>query len=495
MGAEILRMTGISKSYPGVKALKDVSFTVEKGEVHVLVGENGAGKSTLMKILAGAQRADAGQIEIDGKTVLHPTPEVMLRHGLAVIYQELMLAPHLSVAENIFLGRFVKHGPFIVDWSATHKEAVRLIERLGFQLDPKARLSSLTVAQRQLVEIAKALSLNAKLVVLDEPSAVLGEKEIENLFEVMKGLSKEGISFIYISHRLKEVFEIANRVTVLRDGAIVVSSQPISEVNEDRLVRWMVGRDIAHYLPARTQAGGKAILKVTGLQRNGVLYDINFEVREGEILGICGLAGSGRTEVLRAIIGADPIDGGLVEYCGKPVSIRSPRQALRLGIGLVPEDRKQQGLFLSQSVAFNVTISNIRNSLRGGFINQRKEKSSVERFVKSLQIKTPTLQARVSNLSGGNQQKCVLAKKLNANCRVLLVDEPTRGIDVGAKREIYQLFFDLLQTAGMAIVIVSSELPEVLRCSDRILVMRQGRIAAEFDRKDASEEAIMRLAT
>jgi ribose transport system ATP-binding protein len=495
MGAEILRMTGISKSYPGVKALRDVSFTVEKGEVHVLVGENGAGKSTLMKILAGAQRADAGQIEIDGKTVLHPTPEVMLRHGLAVIYQELMLAPHLSVAENIFLGRFVKHGPFIVDWSATHKEAVRLIERLGFQLDPKARLSSLTVAQRQLVEIAKALSLNAKLVVLDEPSAVLGEKEIENLFEVMKGLSKEGISFIYISHRLKEVFEIANRVTVLRDGAIVVSSQPISEVNEDRLVRWMVGRDIAHYLPARTQVGGKAILKVTGLQRKGVLSDINFEVREGEILGICGLAGSGRTEVLRAIIGADPIDGGLVEYCGKPVSIRSPRQALRLGIGLVPEDRKQQGLFLSQSVAFNVTISNIRNSLRGGFINQRKEKSSVERFVKSLQIKTPTLQARVSNLSGGNQQKCVLAKKLNANCRVLLVDEPTRGIDVGAKREIYQLFFDLLQTAGMAIVIVSSELPEVLRCSDRILVMRQGRIAAEFDRKDASEEAIMRFAT
>jgi ribose transport system ATP-binding protein len=495
MASEILRMTGISKSYPGVKALKDVSFSVQKGEIHVLVGENGAGKSTLMKILAGAQRADAGQIAINGKAILHPMPEVMLRHGLAVIYQELMLAPHLNVAENIFLGRFPKYGPFIVDWSATQKEATQLIERLGFHLDPKARLSSLTVAQRQLVEIAKALSLNAKLVVLDEPSAVLGEKEIENLFRVMKGLSQEGISFIYISHRLKEVFQIAHRITVLRDGAVVVSSQPVGEVSEEQLVRWMVGRDIAHYLPIRAQSGSKALLKVTGLQRKGVLHDISFEVREGEILGICGLAGSGRTEVLRAIIGADPVDGGLVEYCGQPVSIRSPRQALRLGIGLVPEDRKQQGLFLSQSVAFNVTISNIRNSLRGGFINQAKEKSSVQRLVKSLQIKTPTLQVRVTNLSGGNQQKCVLAKKLNANCRLLLVDEPTRGIDVGAKREIYQLFFDLLQREGMAIVIVSSELPEVLRCSDRILVMRQGRIAAEFDRKEASEEAIMRFAT
>ena len=345
-----------------------------------------------------------------------------------------------------------------------------------------------------MVEIAKALSRNAKLVVLDEPSAVLGDKEIEKLFKVMKVLAQEGIAFIYISHRLKEVFEIADRVTVLRDGA-VVTSKPIGEANEPDLVSWMVGRNIEDLFPDRKTKPGRVALRVRGLKRRGVLNDISFEAREGEILGICGLAGSGRTEVLRAIIGADPLDAGLIEVLGKPVTIRSPRQALRLGIGLVPEDRKNQGLFLIHSVAFNVTISNLRRSLRHGVINQHAERPLVEHHIKGLRIKTPNARARVRNLSGGNQQKCVLAKQLNAQCRVLLVDEPTRGIDVGAKREIYQLFADLIEKEKLAIIMVSSELSEVLGCSDRILVMRQGMVTAEFARKDASEEGIMRFAT
>jgi ribose transport system ATP-binding protein len=491
---EFLRMTDITKGYPGVQALKGVSFAVGKGEVHALVGENGAGKSTLMKILAGAQRADAGQIEIEGTTIAHPTPESMLERGIAVIYQDLMSAPHLSVAENIFLGRMPRSNPLWINWRKAQREASKIGERLGFQLDPKARVGSLTVAQQQMVEIAKALSRSAKLVVLDEPSAVLGDKELEKLFEVMKSLAQQGISFIYISHRLKEVFEIADRVTVLRDGA-VVTSVPIGDANEERLVSWMVGRKIEDLFPGRVSNPGQVALKVRGFESRGVLQDINLEVREGEILGICGLAGAGRTEVLRAICGADRIDAGSIEVFGKPVTIRSPQHALRLGIGLVPEDRKNQGLFLMHSVAFNITISNLRRSLRNGVINQAVEKPLVEGYIQGLRIKTPNARARVRNLSGGNQQKCVLAKKMNAQCRVLLVDEPTRGIDVGAKREIYQLFNDLIEKEKLAIIMVSSELPEVLGCSDRILVMRQGKITADFLRKDASEEAIMRFAT
>jgi ribose transport system ATP-binding protein len=331
-------------------------------------------------------------------------------------------------------------------------------------------------------------------VVLDEPSAVLGDKELEKLFKVMKGLSSEGISFIYISHRLKEVFEIGHRVTVLRDGS-VVTTQSVAEVNEERLVGWMVGRDIEHFFPDRKHNPGKIALRVKDLARRGVLHGINLEVREGEILGICGLAGAGRTEVLRAIIGADPIDAGWIEVFGKPVSIHSARQALRLGIGLVPEDRKNQGLFLIHSVAFNITIANIGRTLSGGVIRQSRERGLVSDYLKGLRIKTPSALARVRNLSGGNQQKCVLAKQMNAQSRILLIDEPTRGIDVGAKREIYQLFSDLVEKEKLAIVMVSSELPEVLGCCDRILVMRQGTITAEFARKDASEEAIMRFAT
>ncbi|HTD15374.1 MAG TPA: sugar ABC transporter ATP-binding protein [Chthoniobacterales bacterium] len=492
MTEEFLRMKGISKSFPGVKALSEVTFEVRKGEVHALVGENGAGKSTLMKILSGAQMADSGEIEIEGVSVRHSTPEMMLERGIAVIYQELTAAPHLSVAENVFLGRLPRTNPVWIDWRAAEKKCSEIAGRLGFQLDPRARLGSLTVAQQQMVEITKALSRQAKLVVLDEPSAVLGDQELEKLFVAIKALAAEGISFIYISHRLKEVFEIANRVTVLRDGA-VVTTRTVAEVTQDQLVNWMVGRDIEDFFPERVAQLGDVALRVIGLCRTGVLDNINFEARTGEILGICGLAGAGRTELLRAIVGADRIERGTIELFGKSVSIRSPRQALGLGIGLVPEDRKRQGLFLNRSVAFNITISNLRQTLDRGVISRKVENRVVTDFISSLRIKTPSAWVRARNLSGGNQQKCVLAKKLNARCKVLLVDEPTRGIDVGAKREIYKLFSQLT-AERLAIIMVSSELPEVLGCCDRILVMKAGRIAAEFSRKDASEQAIMRFA-
>jgi ribose transport system ATP-binding protein len=492
MAEEFLRMKGISKSYPGVKALDGVSFDVRAGEVHALIGENGAGKSTLMKILAGAQIADSGAVEIEGRAVRHPTPETMLEHGIAVIYQELMLVPHLSVAENIFLGRLPKVNSLWINWEAAERESLQIARRLGFQLNPRARLGSLTVAQQQMVEITKALSRNAKLVVLDEPSAVLGDQELEKLFAAIKALAVQGISFIYVSHRLREVFEIADRVTVLRDGA-VVTTRSVAEVNQEQLVNWMVGRSIEDFFPERVAQPGRVALAVSGLYREGALNDVSFKAYTGEILGICGLAGAGRTELLRAIVGADRIDAGTIELFGKPVAIRSPRQALRLGIGLVPEDRKRQGLFLNRSVSFNITISNLRQMLDRGVISHRTEKRLVTGFVESLRIKAPSPWVRTRNLSGGNQQKCVLAKKLNARCRVLLVDEPTRGIDVGAKREIYKLFSDLT-AEGLTIVMVSSELPEVLGCCDRILVMKAGRIAAEFSRQDASEQAIMRFA-
>jgi ribose transport system ATP-binding protein len=492
MAEEFLRMKGISKSYPGVKALDGVSFDVRAGEVHALIGENGAGKSTLMNILAGAQIADSGTVEIEGRAVRHPTPETMLEHGIAVIYQELMLAPHLSVAENIFLGRLPKVNSLWINWEAAERECLQIARRLGFQLNPRARLGSLTVAQQQMVEITKALSRKAKLVVLDEPSAVLGDQELEKLFAAIKALAVQGISFIYISHRLREVFEIADRVTVLRDGA-VVTTRSVAEVNQEQLVNWMVGRNIEDFFPERVAQAGRVALGVSGLCREGILNDVSFKTYTGEILGICGLAGAGRTELLRAIVGADRIDAGTIELFGKPVAIRSPRQALRLGIGLVPEDRKRQGLFLNRSVSFNITISNLRQMLDRGVISHRTEKRLVAGFVESLRINAHGPWVRTRNLSGGNQQKCVLAKKLNARCRVLLVDEPTRGIDVGAKREIYKLFSDLT-TEGITIVMVSSELPEVLGCCDRILVMKAGRIAAEFSRQDASEQAIMRFA-
>jgi len=487
-----LVMRGISKQFPGVVALKDVDLEVRRGEVLGLVGENGAGKSTVMKILSGAYRADSGTIEVCGAAVENPSPQRMHELGVSMIYQETMLAPHLTVAENLFLGRPPRSRLGLVDWTSMVRGSVEVMARLGFRVDPHARLDSLSVAQRQMVEISGALSRNARLVVLDEPSAVLGGAELEKLFDIIRQLAAEGVSFIYISHRLDEVFAICDRVTVLRDGVAVATCE-VSEIEPGDLIRMMVGRRLEDIYPARMRRGGPEVLAVRGLSRPGVLDDIDLDIREGEILGICGMAGSGRTELLRALVGADPASCRSFRLRGREGRPAGPRAAIAAGIVLLPEDRKTEGCFLPQGVAFNITVSRLAALRRAGFLSEAVERTIAEGLVRRLGIRTPGLGARIADLSGGNQQKCLIARSLHARASILLIDEPTRGVDVGAKREIYQLLATLADSGG-AVVIVSSELPEILGICDRILVMRDGRIAGRFERAEASEEVLLRKA-
>ncbi len=488
----VLEMTGIDKSFPGAHALRSVDLAVAAGEVMGLVGENGAGKSTLMKVLSGAYHRDAGEVRLAGEPVDATGPRDMIERGVAVIYQEPSLAAHLTAAENIFMGRLpTSRG--MVDWDRLSRDTRAVSETLGLAIDPRARVGRLSVAQRQMVEIAKALTRDARVIVLDEPSAVLGDSELRGLFAVIRRLAGQGVAFVYISHRLNEVFEITDRVTVMKDGA-VVACEATSALDIDRLVRLMVGRELTELYPQRTPAPGRQALTVRGLGVRGLLHDVDLTLREGEILGIAGLAGSGRTEVLRAIMGADPIDAGEIEVFGQPAAIKGPRDAIDLGIGLLTEDRKGDGLLMKQSVAFNVTIARLDAIRRRGVLSRGAERRAFEEHRKRLSVRAPGPNAWIRHLSGGNQQKCVLARWLNANCRILLVDEPTRGVDVGAKREIYGLLADIA-ARGVAVVMVSSELPEVLGMSDRIMVMREGRVMAELSRAEATEELIMHHAT
>jgi ribose transport system ATP-binding protein len=488
----ILKMTNITKTFPGLTALDNVSLEINKGEIHGLVGENGAGKSTLMKILSGAYISDTGSVEIEGEVIRDISPRQMIKKGVAVIYQELMLAPHMTVAENIFLGRIPKKMGF-VNYRLMEKETKKICEEIGLYLDPSSLVRDLNVAKRQMVEIVKALSRNAKIIVLDEPTAVLGENELRGMFEIVRKLSKNGVTFIYISHRLKEVFELVDRVTIMKDG-LIVDTDDIKNFDVDKLVKKMVGRDLINIYPERIRTYNGEALKVSGLTRKNVLYDISFTLHKGEILAISGLAGAGRTEILKAIIGADRIDSGDIEVFGKKVKINSPRDAIRYGIGLLPEDRKGEGLFLRQKVLFNVTITKFSDFLNLFFLNLKKEKSIVSEFIKKINIKTTNADVIVKNLSGGNQQKVVFSKWLNAQCKILFIDEPTRGIDVGSKSEIYYFLSQLAQN-GTAILMVSSELPEVLGVSNRVLVMHEGKIAAEFPSDSVTEEEIMMYAT
>jgi ribose transport system ATP-binding protein len=491
MKQTILEMRGIHKRFPGVHALKDVNFSVAKGSVHGIIGENGAGKSTLMGVLAGAFRADEGDVIIEGRRVPAPTPERMLELGISVIYQELAQAPHLTVAENIFLGRLPRTRFGTVDWRQARDGARQVLDRLGFRIDPTSRVDSIGFAQRQMVEIAKAISRNARVIVFDEPSAVLGQAELEHLFAIIGRLSRESsVSFVYITHRPKELYEICDEVTVLRDGQ-VVTSIPITEAVQADLVRHMVGREVSNIFPTRSKPSEDIRLEVRNLSRKGLLNGVSFDVRRGEIVGICGLAGSGRTEVLRALAGADRIDGGEIRIDGVAVSIDNPREGLAHGIGLLPEDRKAEGLFLHQSVAFNVTVCQFEGLTGGGLVSGRREEEAVSRFIRQMRIKTPSVHTKVRTLSGGNQQKCVMARQLHARSDILLVDEPTRGVDVAAKREIYDLLVDLTAARGASVVMVSSELPEILGLCHRIVVMRQGMVAAVLDGRRATEEAIM----
>ena len=486
-----LEMVGITKQFPGVTALDKVDFSVRVGEVHGLVGENGAGKSTLMRILAGAQPMDAGEIRINGLPVRITSPQSAQRHGISMIYQEFNLVPRLSVAENIFLGRMP--GGRAVSWRCLYQDAREVLGRVGMDLDVKQPVGGLSIAQQQMVEIAKALSTDARLIVMDEPSATLTDHELETLFDLVKTLRRSGIAIIYISHRLEEIFSICQRVTVMRDGRRI-GTHEMCDVDRDELIRMMVGRELAEEFPSLPRTPGPERLRVEGLGRRGVFGGITFSLRAGEITGLTGLVGSGRTEVARALFGADPVDEGAMWVDGRPVRLRSPRDAIAAGIGLLTEDRKNQGLVLGMTVGQNITAANLKALGPGPLVLRGPEREAARRYVDELRIKTPSIEQTVRNLSGGNQQKVVLAKWLFTQSRVLIFDEPTRGIDVGAKAEIYRII-NQLAAAGAAVLVISSELPEILGLCDRVMVMHEGAITGELSREEAGQEVIMRLAT
>jgi ribose transport system ATP-binding protein len=488
-----LKLENISKSFPGVKALTDVSFTLQQGEVRALVGENGAGKSTLMKILSGAYAADSGRIELFGDTVTSPTPASMIDSGVAVIYQELAQAPHLTVAENVLMGRLPRKG-LIIDWPEARRVTERVTKKLGFDVAPIALVGGLSVAKRQMVEIAKALARKARIIVLDEPSAVLAQSEIDQLFAIIKQLAREeGVAFAYISHRLREVFKISDNVTVLRDGKVVFDGAS-STINTDGLIKSMVGRDVGDVFPKRNPKIGEEALSARNMVTSDLLKGASISVRKGEIVGVFGLAGAGRTELLRAIYGADAHSAGSVTVNGKVLTAGSPRKGISFGLGLVPEDRKTEGLFLIQGVGFNIMSASLPRILNKGFLSLVRESEIVRGLIDRLRIKAPSAATAVQNLSGGNQQKCVLARLVSANCETLLADEPTRGVDVGAKREIYDLLVELAENRGLAILMASSELPEILGLCDRVYVMREGQVTAELNARETTEEEVMSFA-
>ena len=489
-----LQLQAIVKRFPGVLALNNVGLDVVPGEVHALLGENGAGKSTLIKVISGVYRPDAGTIQIDGRPVDIRTPHDAQALGISTIYQEFTLAPDMTVAENIFLGRepLRVRALSIVDRKALIRQTRDVLGSLDLQIDPEATVKHLGVAQQQMVEIAKALSLDARLIIMDEPTATLTSHEIDRLFEAIARLKQRKVAVIYVSHRLDEVKAVCDRATILRDGTFV-ATVPVGSTTIDEMIRLMVGRDLKDKFPKVKSEPREEMLRVEQLTRKGVLHGISFNVRRGEIVGIAGLVGSKRTETARAIFGADPIDSGRILLRGKPVSVRTPGDAIEHGIALVPEDRKRQGIFATLSVWENVVLSALRRFSRRGILDVRREKQRAQEFVASLRIATPDLEKRVLDLSGGNQQKVVIAKWLNTNAEVFLFDEPTRGIDVGGKIEVYRLMGELI-SRGAAIVMISSELPEILGLSDRILVMREGRICGEFDRADATEEKILNCA-
>lgn len=487
-------MRGIGKSFPGVRALHGVSFDVVAGEVHALVGENGAGKSTLMKILAGAQPADEGQILIEGQPVTIAGPRDAERLGIGMIYQEFNLVPDLNVVDNIVLGQEPVRGAFL-DQRAAIELASAAFSRIGVSLPFDVPARRLSVAQQQMIEIAKALSKKARVIVMDEPTAALTEREIDHLFATIDSLRKDGVAIIYISHRLEELPRIANRITVLRDGQ-VIETRPIASMPQDEMIRLMVGRKLDSHFPdlPAVAADARVVLAVRDLRNPPMVNGVSFEVRAGEIVGIAGLVGAGRTEIVRAIAGADIPAAGTVEVDGARVVVRSPHDAIDAGIALITEDRKGQGLILEESICENTTLPHLELFIdRFDFLNTKKEYATTNKFIADLRIRTPGPDQLVRNLSGGNQQKVVLAKWLVARAKVLIFDEPTRGIDVGAKAEIYALMAALARE-GVAIVMVSSELPEVLGMAHRILVIREGRIAKEFSRADASPDAIIAVA-
>ncbi len=496
LGQPLVEMTGISKRFPGVHALDDARFELLSGEVHALVGENGAGKSTLMKILAGNYRRDAGSIRVKGREVDIPSPRAAQDLGVSIIHQELNLMGHLTVAQNIFIGREPRGGlPFILDEKRLNEKARELFAELHIKLDPRARVSGLAVAQQQMVEIAKALSFESDVLIMDEPTAALTDAEIDELFRIIRHLRERGAGIVHISHRLEELKQISDRVTVMRDGQYV-DTVTTAEADIQSIISMMVGRTIFEATPELPEhPNPEVVLEVRHLNRGRVIRDVSFELHRGEILGFSGLVGAGRTEVMRAVFGADPHDSGEILVHGKPVDIRTPQSAVAHGIGYLSEDRKRYGLALTMDVETNTVLAALNSFTdRIGRIDFSRTRATALEHVKNLAIKTPGLGQRVRNLSGGNQQKVVIGKWLTADTEILIFDEPTRGIDVGAKSEIYRLL-NALAKQGKAIIMISSELPEILRMSHRVIVMCEGRITGELKATEATQEGIMAFAT
>jgi ribose transport system ATP-binding protein len=487
----LLELRHISKQYPGVLALDDVSVSFKKGEVHALVGENGAGKSTLIKVLSGAISPDAGEILLDGTVYTAMTPYLSRSLGIAVIYQEFNLLPSLSVAENVFVGNLPGNKIFINSVQA-EKRTAEIFERMRINIDPKTLVKDLSVAYKQMVEIAKALSKNVRILVMDEPTAPLTANETDMLLDIVETLKKEGVTVIFITHRLPEVFRISDRVTVMRDGHFVDESD-VRSITKDDLIRAMVGRQISDAYPAKNCAIGNAALEVSGLCGPGV-EKIDFTLHAGEILGFAGLVGAGRTETMRFLFGADQKSGGSIKLFGKEVQIRNPRDAVNKGIGLIPEDRKLHGVVLGFPIRWNITLAIVKVLSKFSFLNKAQEKKISGDLITALKIKTPGAMQITRNLSGGNQQKVALAKWLAADCDILIFDEPTRGIDVGARYEIYKLMNDLCER-GKAIIMVSSDMEELLGMSDRIIVLCEGRQTGELPKTEFSQEQVLRFAS
>ena len=487
----LLEIKGITKRFPGVLALDNVSLDVYPGEVLALVGENGAGKSTLMKILSGVYRKDAGEILMDGKPIDITGPLHARQLGISIIYQELNVLNNMDIAENIFVGREKKKNG-LVDKRLQHEEARALLDRVGLQIDTHTRTGSLSTAQKQMVEVAKALSVHSRMIIMDEPTSSLTDKETEMLFDITRKLRADGVAIVFISHRMNEIFQIADRIAVMRDGQMVQSAA-ISEVTEHDIIAAMVGRDVKNLFVKEPAPIGDTALQVRGLSTKGFLKDISFYVRAGEIVGFAGLVGAGRSEVMRAVFGIDPRESGEILVRGKPADIRSTVDALRAGMGFVPEDRKEQGLILKMSVLRNTSIAALPSVANGWFLDKRRERALAEEYIDKLRVKTPSFEQRVMNLSGGNQQKVVIAKWMATHPSVLILDEPTRGIDVGAKKEIHTLMSEMARQ-GVAIIMISSELPEILGMSDRIYVMHDGRIRGEVARSEATQESVMQMA-
>lgn len=488
MGREILRMENISKSFPGVKALDDVRFNAYEGEVMALLGENGAGKSTLMKILSGVYTKDTGKILLNGKELEVLNPRDAFDKGIAIIHQELNLVPNLTVYENIFLGREETTTYKTLKKDYMIKEAKKLLDRLKVDIDPTLKINEISLAKQQMVEIAKALSLNASVIIMDEPTDTLTDKEVEILFDVIRELKAEKKAIVYISHRLKEVFEICDRVTVLRDGKFI-DERLVSEIDEDEIIKLMVGRTLDEQFPYLKTNTSEFVFEVKNLT-NKYVKNISFSLKRGEVLGISGLVGAGRSELGKSIFGLYPIDEGEMILEGKKVEFKSPKEAIENGIMYVSEDRKSEGLVLTMDVKSNITLSSLDKFKRALGLDKKKEERISEDYRKKINIKTPTLTQKVKNLSGGNQQKVAIAKSLLTQPKVLILDEPTRGIDVGAKREIYDLL-NSIKKEGHSVIMISSEMPEILGMSDRIIVMHEGKIKGELTKEEATSEKIM----